>query len=508
MVGGLKALAGVNLWALSELEVLEFLDGVEQGRRLLAGVLFAVVRDLGGRDLRGVFGEEDLPSTVELVRSQLKARPADARRTVDLARDLDAAYLRTGQALTRAAISQDQAAVIVGALRALPSDTPGEQRDWAEEFLLAQAEVLDAGDLAALGRTIRDRLRDQLHPPGSDPGDTGDQARRRELHLTDQPDGTTRLHGTLDAEGAAALRAALEPLSKPKPLGENPEDHRTVAQRRADALIEITERVLASGALPLARGTRPHVAVTTTLNGLLGQDGALPATTGHGLPLSRAVLERICCDADVTHILLSQEGMPLELGRTRRIVPPWLRRALAVRDGGCAFPNCTRTTAFADAHHIIPWMCGGRTDLSNTVLLCGFHHRVVHRGEWAVMMGPDGHPYFVPPYSVDPQRKPRRNPLHRSFDHLYRGIWEPPVHVDDARHDGEPIRLPVDDCLAAEVSVCPEAAWPGDRSDALFDDALLREDHGDDEYDHSAPAAGGTGPPASGSAPGQPEPPG
>ncbi|MDT3438189.1 DUF222 domain-containing protein [Pseudofrankia sp. BMG5.37] len=451
MVEGLEELGGANLWALSEAEALELLDRVERARRLLAALLLAVVRDLNGRDLRGMFGEEDLPSTADLLRWHLKSRPADARRTVTLARDLDGPYRRTGQALAAADISHEQATVIAGALNSLPGDTPTEQRDWAESFLLDQAQHLDAGDLAQLGKTIRGRLQDQLHPPGSDPTDDGDQARRRELHLTDQPDGTTRIHGTLDAEGAAALRAALEPLSRPRPLGENPEDHRTVAQLRADALIEITERVLGSRTLPLSRGTRPHVTVTTTVDELLGRDGTTPATTGYGLSLSHATLERICCDADLTHILLSREGMPLELGRTRRIVPPWLRRALAARDGGCAFPNCRKPAAWADAHHLVHWLSGGETNVGNTVLLCPHHHRVIHRDEWKVIMGEDGHPYFIPPYSVDTQQRPRRNPLHRTIDHLYTGIWEPPAQPPGARHD-EPVRQPTHDCGVSEAA--------------------------------------------------------
>src|SRR6185369_4713724 len=278
----LEKLTGANLWALSEGEVLEFLIEVERASRLLGAVQLAVVREADGRDLRPVFGGHDLPSVEELLRCQSKLRAVDARRTVALARDLDSVYPRVGAALTEAAISQGQAGVIVAALNGLPPGTPSERRDWAQTFLLAQAEWLDAGDLATVGRTIRARIRDELAPPGGGRGDDGDLGRRRELHLADQPDGTTRISGTLDAEAAAALRAALEPLARPRPLGENPEDHRTVPQLRADALVEITERVLASGSLPLSRGTRPHVTVITTVEQVLGRPGARPAVTGYG----------------------------------------------------------------------------------------------------------------------------------------------------------------------------------------------------------------------------------
>jgi hypothetical protein len=426
VVTALAKLTGANLWALTASETLEFLDRTDRASRLLTALQLGVVRELQGRDLRPVFGEEGVPTAEDLLRQQLKMRSVDARRTVALARDLDLVYPRVGAALTSAAITHGQASAIVAALNSLPADTPTERRDWTETFLLAQAEILDAGDLATLGKTIRDRMRDELQAPGRGSGDDGDQGRRRELHLTDQPDGTTRLTGTLDAEAAAAMRAALEPLAKPRPLGESPEDSRTVPQLRADALVEIFERVLATGTLPLSRGTRPHLTVTTTVDELVGRAGAKPAATGYGLPLSRAALDRISCDADLTHILLSREGMPLELGRTRRIVPPWLRRALAARDGGCTFPQCPKPAAWTDAHHIIPWVSGGETSIANTTLLCPFHHRVIHRGEWRAGMGSDGHPLFMPPYSVDPTRQPRRNPLHRDLDHLYTGRWEPP----------------------------------------------------------------------------------
>jgi len=93
---------------------------------------------------------------------------------------------------------------------------------------------------------------------------------------------------------------------------------------------------------------------------------------------------------------------------------PAQRRALALRDGdGCAFPGCDRPGSWCDAHHLNHWVDGGPTDLSNGVLLCGWHHQVIHRGEWAVVMAADGRPDFIPPAWLDPARRPRRNTRHR-----------------------------------------------------------------------------------------------
>ncbi|WP_200174651.1 HNH endonuclease signature motif containing protein [Tomitella cavernea] len=61
--------------------------------------------------------------------------------------------------------------------------------------------------------------------------------------------------------------------------------------------------------------------------------------------------------------------MPLVLGRTGRRATVGQRRALAVHDQGCAFPACTRPTTRTEAHHIVEWSAGGRTDLNNLVSL-------------------------------------------------------------------------------------------------------------------------------------------
>jgi hypothetical protein len=82
------------------------------------------------------------------------------------------------------------------------------------------------------------------------------------------------------------------------------------------------------------------------------------------------------------------DGTPLDVGRRSRIVPPALRRALDLRDGGCRFPGCGNR--ICDAHHIVPWKDGGATDLANLVLLCRRHHRLVHEGGFRVERGTDG----------------------------------------------------------------------------------------------------------------------
>ncbi|EME59803.1 HNH endonuclease [Amycolatopsis decaplanina DSM 44594] len=120
------------------------------------------------------------------------------------------------------------------------------------------------------------------------------------------------------------------------------------------------------------------------------------------------------CDCLMLPVVMNAAGEPLDVGRMRRFVTPGQRRALNIRDGGCAFPGCHRKPKHCHAHHIDHWADGGPTDLRNLVLLCGFHHRLIHHGDWQVRTATDGLPEFIPPQYRDPLRKPRRNTLHHT----------------------------------------------------------------------------------------------
>jgi hypothetical protein len=107
-------------------------------------------------------------------------------------------------------------------------------------------------------------------------------------------------------------------------------------------------------------------------------------------------------------ILGGAPSQPLDVGRSRRVITPTQRAALAVRDGGCVVPDCTRPLAWCEGHHLVHWLDGGPTDLANLALLCRAHHRAVHEGGWQLTRGPDGHFTATPP-----QRPHRHPPPHR-----------------------------------------------------------------------------------------------
>jgi hypothetical protein len=62
------------------------------------------------------------------------------------------------------------------------------------------------------------------------------------------------LSGRLTPEGAAIVRAAIDPLSAP-----TSQDHRSPEQRRADALVDVCRLALATTKLPRNGGDRSQI---------------------------------------------------------------------------------------------------------------------------------------------------------------------------------------------------------------------------------------------------------
>jgi hypothetical protein len=112
-----------------------------------------------------------------------------------------------------------------------------------------------------------------------------------------------------------------------------------------------------------------------------------------GQPVSRVTAERLRCDASGFCVHTDPAGAVLDVGRRTRTIPPAIRRALQLRDGGCRFPGCGQRRR-VDAHHVRYWSAGGETSLENLCLLCGFHHTLIHEGQFGLVMR-RGQPVFT-----------------------------------------------------------------------------------------------------------------
>ena len=168
-----------------------------------------------------------------------------------------------------------------------------------------------------------------------------------------------------------------------------------ISQRRADALVRMAEGYSSKSGIDRS-GDRYMVHVHTDIETLKADGTSAESEIEDGSNVSAESSRRLSCDAGLVHWLENGKRETLSVGRKTRTVPPSIRRALKRRDYGCRFPGCS-CSRFVDAHHIQHWADGGETKLSNLVLLCRRHHRLVHEEGFGVHSPPDGQICFTDP---------------------------------------------------------------------------------------------------------------
>ncbi|BCN68165.1 HNH endonuclease [Prescottella equi] len=313
-------------------------------------------------------------------------------------------------------ISAEHASLIGKFCETPPRGMPNEALGSCRKVLLDAASGPTATTTTV--RTCISRLErifesDEL-PPSED-------TERNEFHASKTLNGRVAVKGDLDAVTGEMLLTALSSLTKPRNPVDDPAGARTPARQRADAFAEILRRYLDSGDAPTEGGDRPHLSLHVNAADLARSQSAHEwthpnegsdlfgdkdiARMPHTGPLSIATARRLACDCHLTPIVMD-DGVPLNLGRTSRTVSKKQRRALIARDHGCAFPGCGTPPAHCEGHHIKHWAEGGPTDLDNLVLLYRYHHTLLHHSHWEVHIGPDRKPWFTPPSTVDPHKKP------------------------------------------------------------------------------------------------------
>lgn len=263
----------------------------------------------------------------------------------------------------------------------------------AVESLRDAARDLDPDRLRKRAREVRDAI---------DAEGVGDREAvlrgRRSLRRIDQRDGMKRLIWDYDPETAAIVDAIYDRATSPRrggPRFVDPEqvdraaritdDARTVEQLASDAFAELLRQAASADPEVLVGSGAPGVQILVSHEALESGHG-YGVIEGTGESVSLATVDRVACTYGVERITLDGTGHVLDHGRERRLFSPRQRAALAVRDGGCLWPECERPPSWCEAHHIDHWSRGGRTDLERGVLLCKHHHLRLHNEEWAIVL--------------------------------------------------------------------------------------------------------------------------
>ena len=278
--------------------------------------------------------------------------------------------------------------------------------------------------------------------------------------------GLVRIEATLDPAEAALVLAAIERARDELRAVTAPTNRVSAETRgtegrpapgRADGLIAIAERMLAPQTEQQPdRGATVsdhhiHQVVIHLDHAVLGPDGVHEAFLDDGTRVSAETFRRVSCDSALLAVATGEAGQVLDVGRRTRAVPAAIRRALWSRDRGCRFPMCTNRR-FVHAHHLQHWAHGGPTRLDNLVLLCGFHHRLLHEGGFKMSLAPDRTARFFTAAS----REIAVAPATPSASIPEAAIDDPELNL--CHWDGEPVDY--GETLGAMCSASATSIWP------------------------------------------------
>jgi hypothetical protein len=205
--------------------------------------------------------------------------------------------------------------------------------------------------------------------------DVRDAERQRFLTWWYGPDGARfGIEGELPAADGAVIVKALERLAESIPAMPDEDDTVFSSARRADALVALCSAKISVDDDADRATVVVHVRAGADAGGSDIESGPV---------LHPETAKRLLCEARVQTVVEDASGTPMRLGRVTRQPSAAMLRQLRYRDGGCTFPGCG-SQRFAKAHHVEWWSDGGRTDLDNLVLVCSFHHKLVHEHGWRI----------------------------------------------------------------------------------------------------------------------------
>ncbi|WP_314505843.1 DUF222 domain-containing protein [uncultured Microbacterium sp.] len=454
-VDGADLVAAARRWETDAVvAMVEIAAAVKHDADRLMAVGAAILSERSSRDLgqSGAAAVRGHSSPVSLVQSISGGTRADAVRAVRVggalldgsaganeSSELAAAPVERpwheslGRAMFAGLLTPAQHDAILRGVGEPPERLDGVGEVWglAAAQLVAEADGIEVEELARRARQVRDAL---------DPIGTEERCARRfeapSFRTWTDADGGRHGRIDFDDEGAAFWDSVIASALRPRrggPRFMTAEEREAAADLVADTrtneqlTYDLVTDVFRAGALATASdvfGVRqPGVRIVVVRDAIGPRDafGRLVATAhledgGDALPGS--VIDRALCDVGSVKVTVDSCGNPLDVGSDDRLFTPKQKMALAVRDGGCLWPGCRVPASYCEAHHSEHWAEGGRTDIESGVLLCRFHHMLLHNAGWRIRR--DGRGPFVlhrpPGIPEDPVVLPSRSAVRWAWD--------------------------------------------------------------------------------------------
>jgi hypothetical protein len=396
---GVKRALGVGLSTLDRFQLGEAVSQVAEAEAQLASLRLDLLAEAEAQRVAEETGDTGTDAWAARLTGTTRAVMSGGLWLANL---LQSKYHLTREAFADGGINEDQVRAIVRAAEKMPERATQEQREAAEESLVAKAvNGMNARGLRQAGRRMLDVVNQELADEQE-----ADQLKGEEDHaeaetwlqLSDNDDGTFSGRFVIPEMQAHLLRSILERLTAPRrfsrnrrgePVEDESVDHGNwqglpFNERMGAAFVELIEH------LPTDRLGAASAAVMVHLPYQHLLDGLASARLDAGVRVSAEQARRLACEAGIVPAVLGGRSEVLDLGRVARLHTPGQRRALSVRYETCAIEGCARPFAWCEIHHPHAWSLGGRTDLDNGLPLCGHHHRRAHDERFRLVIDDSG----------------------------------------------------------------------------------------------------------------------
>ena len=366
----------VDVAGLSHSEIRARLGEVRRAESALAAFKARLLAGLSERCGEGI--------ARQAAAEELGASRGQARRELQDAEQLSQAT-ETSEALSAGAIPIGHARLLAKAV----SDGPVDER--------AMVTAAESQDYEQFARTLREHQQEQSGDDGQ--GQLDRQRNKRNVRLKQGADGMYEFFGRFDFIAGNRIDAAL--AAKERSLRNGQEnDNRTFGQRLADAAEELIcaepEGRKPQGTTLILTADWDHTAQQLANAKLLDET-----------PLPGREALRLACDANILPAVFDNGFRQLHLGHKRRSATDAQRAALILRDRHCI--GCAKSAVWCEAHHIVPWLNNGPTDIDNLVLVCTACHHDIHDRKWQVWKNPETGRYKLKP-TLNPEPFPDQDP--------------------------------------------------------------------------------------------------